>query len=177
MYSTLIAYLLWLVSGFGVLGFHRFYLGKFPTGLLWMLTGGLFTVGAIFDFFTLPRQVQEANIRQALLEQFRRQFTRGNPETQRGGWRYANDADHRVMDEKKGKEHPEQIILKLAKENKGILSISDVAMGVGITMEESKKLLESLVSRGFAELRVRKSGTLVYVITDMIDKDEPLEDM
>ncbi|MBN2048976.1 MAG: NINE protein, partial [Spirochaetales bacterium] len=27
MYSTLVAYLLWFVSGFGALGLHRFYLG------------------------------------------------------------------------------------------------------------------------------------------------------
>jgi len=43
-------------------------------------------------------------------------------------------------------------------------------------MEAAKKLLDTMVSKGFAELRVRKSGSLVYVIPDMMDKDEPLED-
>ncbi|MCH5208072.1 MAG: TM2 domain-containing protein [Oscillospiraceae bacterium] len=34
---------------FGTLGVHRFYEGKFKTGLLWLLTGGLFTIGWIVD--------------------------------------------------------------------------------------------------------------------------------
>ena len=51
MYNVAIAYLLWLFSGCGALGFHRFYLGKIPSGLLWMFTGGLGLVGAFYDFF------------------------------------------------------------------------------------------------------------------------------
>lgn len=55
------AYLLWLFSGFGVLGFHRFYLGKIGTGLLWMFTLGLGGFGALYDLFTLGRQVDVYN--------------------------------------------------------------------------------------------------------------------
>ncbi|MCH5204734.1 MAG: TM2 domain-containing protein [Oscillospiraceae bacterium] len=40
---------LFLCIFFGTLGIHRFYEGKFKTGLLWLLTGGLFTVGWIVD--------------------------------------------------------------------------------------------------------------------------------
>ena len=140
-----------------------------------MFTGGLGMFGSIYDFLTLPGQVREANLRNAL---FDRQYSRTNPTTgQTAGWRYADDAQHRVMNEKKhGKERPERVILKLAKENNGILSVSDVALGADIPIEEAKKCLDTLVSKGFAELRVRKSGTLAYVIPDMADKDEPLED-
>jgi len=70
MYSVGIAYLFWLFSGFGALGFHRFYLGKILTGLLWMCTGGLGMVGSVYDFLTLPGQVREANIRQAILDSY-----------------------------------------------------------------------------------------------------------
>ena len=172
MYSTLIAYLLWIVSGFGVLGFHRFYLGKIPTGLLWMFSGGLFGLGAIYDLITLPGQVREANMRKSLFDQIRRQFS-GEP----AATRYANDAEFRVVDGKNAdKERPEQQALKVARENKGIMTVSDVALGADIPMEAAKKLLDTMVSKGFAELRVRKSGSLVYVIPDMMDKDEPLED-
>ena len=62
-YSTVVAYALWALGGFGALGFHRFYMRKVPTGLLWMFTGGLGYVGAIYDFFTLSGQVHEANMR------------------------------------------------------------------------------------------------------------------
>ena len=178
MYSVFIAYLLWVLSGFGMLGFHRFYLGKFPTGLLWMCSFGLFFMGAIYDFFTLPRQVKEANLRKELFDQIRRQFsgqTSASPAGNRG-WHYAKDAEFRIVGEKEApKERPEQVILKLARENKGILTVSEVALGADIPMEEAKKLLEAMVTKGFAELRVRRTGTLVYVLPDMVDKDEPLE--
>ena len=127
-------------------------------------------VGAIYDFFTLPNQVQEANIRKALFDRDSRRESFLN-------WRYATDAQSRVVSSSNEKrDPPERAILKLAKENKGILTVSDVALGADIPIEEAKKLLETMVSKGFAELRVRKSGSLVYVITDMADKDEPLED-
>jgi len=174
MFNLAIAYVLWLLSGFGALGFHRFYLGKIPTGLLWMFTGGLGMVGSIYDFFTLPGQVREANFRKALIDQGNQVY---RPLGQPDNWRYANDAQYQMVGSKgHEKETPERAILKIAKENNGIVTVSDVSLGANISIDEAKKVLETLVSKGFAELRVRKSGSLVYVIPDMMDKDEPLED-
>jgi TM2 domain-containing membrane protein YozV len=52
----------WLLQTFlGVFGLHRFYLGKWPTGLLWLVTGGLFLVGWLYDFWTLNGQIDEIN--------------------------------------------------------------------------------------------------------------------
>ncbi|HOX92520.1 MAG TPA: TM2 domain-containing protein, partial [Spirochaetales bacterium] len=64
-YSVGIAYILWALGGFGALGLHRFYLGKVPTGVLWIATLGLGGVGCVYDFFTLGRQVEDANIHYA----------------------------------------------------------------------------------------------------------------
>lgn len=61
MKSKGVAYLLWLVSVFGALGFHRFYIGKIGTGLIWFLTGGLFFVGSIYDLFSLGSMVDQYN--------------------------------------------------------------------------------------------------------------------
>jgi TM2 domain-containing membrane protein YozV/predicted transcriptional regulator len=168
MYSTGLAYLLWLVSGFGALGFHRFYLGKIPTGLLWMCTGGLGMVGSIYDFFTLPGQVREANLRNAL-------FGRPSSVHIHGGqnWRNVSDGQARIVREK---ETVERTILRLAKQNKGILTASEVALESNISMDEAKKVLDTLVNKGFAELRVRQSGTLVYTLPELMDSDSPLED-
>jgi TM2 domain-containing membrane protein YozV len=59
MKSKGIAYLLWFFFGF--LGIHRFYLGKTGSGLLYLLTGGLFALGWIYDLFTLGEQVDQVN--------------------------------------------------------------------------------------------------------------------
>ncbi len=52
----------WLLLTFlGAFGIHRFYLGKWLTGLLWLVTGGLFGLGVLYDFWTLNEQISIAN--------------------------------------------------------------------------------------------------------------------
>lgn len=55
----------WLLFGFlGVLGIHRFYMGKWGTGILYLLSGGLLGLGLIYDLFTLNAQISELNYQQ-----------------------------------------------------------------------------------------------------------------
>ena len=52
----------WIFLTFlGFLGVHRFYIGKWGTGILYLLTLGLFGLGVIYDFWTLNAQVSELN--------------------------------------------------------------------------------------------------------------------
>lgn len=54
----------WLLHTFlGYLGAHRFYMGKIGTGLIWLLTLGVFGFGWLYDFFTLNEQVDAENRR------------------------------------------------------------------------------------------------------------------
>lgn len=52
----------WILLTFlGYFGIHRFYLGKWLSGLLYLLTVGLVGLGVLYDFWTLNEQVSERN--------------------------------------------------------------------------------------------------------------------
>lgn len=55
------AYVLWCLSFFGILGFHRLYLRKYGTAVIWFFTGGVFGLGSLIDLFTLGMQVEQYN--------------------------------------------------------------------------------------------------------------------
>jgi hypothetical protein len=153
-YSVPVAYFLWLVSGCGALGFHRFYLGKTGTGILWFCSGGLGMVGAVYDFFTLTRQVEEANM-QATMREALELEARGSLPRPR---------DMRKPDS------IEKVILRTAKKNNGAVTAGEVALEGDFGVEEAKKALDKLVSTGNAEMRVRSSGVVVYVFPEFLSE-------
>ena len=52
----------WILLTFlGLFGVHRMYLGKWVTGVLYLLTGGLLGIGYIYDYWTLNDQLSLAN--------------------------------------------------------------------------------------------------------------------
>jgi len=60
-YDYNLAWLLLVIPPLGVWGVHRFYQGKILTGILWLLTFGLFGVGIVYDVLTLNEQINELN--------------------------------------------------------------------------------------------------------------------
>lgn len=145
-YNLAVAYLLWLFSGCGILGFHRFYLGKVPTGLLWLCTGGLAGIGAIYDFFTLSRQVWERNaLMGARYEAVSAATPRNIP---------VNAAPPESL---------EHVILRTARKNGGAVTAGEIALEADVGIETARKELDRLAAASHAELRVRSSGVVVYV--------------
>lgn len=54
--------LAWIFLTFlGIFGVHRFYLGKYATGIIYFFTGGFFLIGLLYDMWTLNQQVNDAN--------------------------------------------------------------------------------------------------------------------
>ena len=155
MYSTGIAYFLWLISGVGALGFHRFYLGKWGSGLLFMVTGGLGGLGSFYDLLTLPLQVREANLRLAYREVIHDRYAQRQPR------KFTSEFKTSMRDEIK-KDSLERVILKTAKDNQGIVTPSEVAIESGMSIDQAKNALEKLVGKGHADIRVSKSGSMVY---------------
>ena len=144
-YSLGIAYLLWAIGGFGTLGLHRFYLSRHGTGLLWLLTGGVFWIGALVDLFRLPTLVQDAA-------------------------RAASDRTALPEREAPVQETLEQAILRVAKASGGLVSPAEVATRGNWSLDETRAGLDEMVTKGYAEQRATRSGTppLVYVIPEFL---------
>ncbi|HEX5677790.1 MAG TPA: TM2 domain-containing protein [Alcanivorax sp.] len=53
----------WILLTFlGIFGLHRFYMGKWITGIIYLLTGGLFLIGILYDYWTLNEQISSKNM-------------------------------------------------------------------------------------------------------------------
>ena len=152
MYSEGIAYLLWILSGFGAIGLHRFYLGRIGSGLLYLFTGGLFMIGGIADFFYIPTMVREANLSYRY-----REILYGRMEDQRP-----------LPEARKPKESVEKTILKTAKKNGGMVTPAEVALEGDVSIDAAQKHLEKLAANGFAEMRIRKTGGIVFCFPEFL---------
>ncbi|MDY6905146.1 MAG: TM2 domain-containing protein [Thermodesulfobacteriota bacterium] len=50
-----------LLTFLGLFGIHRFYMGKWVTGIVYLLTGGIFGLGFLYDLWTLNGQISDIN--------------------------------------------------------------------------------------------------------------------
>ena len=50
-----------LLTFLDLLGLHRFYLGKWVTGIIYLCTAGLLGIGYLYDFWTLNDQITVVN--------------------------------------------------------------------------------------------------------------------
>ncbi len=54
----------WILLTFlGLFGIHRFYMGKWVAGIVYLLSGGIFGIGYLYDLCTLNDQVSLINSR------------------------------------------------------------------------------------------------------------------
>ncbi len=52
----------WILLTFlGLFGVHRFYMGKWVTGILYLVSGGIFGIGYLYDLWTLNDQISIIN--------------------------------------------------------------------------------------------------------------------
>jgi TM2 domain-containing membrane protein YozV len=155
MYDIGKAYLFWLLSLVGLSGVHRLYLGKIGSGILWIFTGGLFGIGALYDLVTLPAQVREANMRA-----YYRAAVAGQAPV-----RLTMPADQAEAAAPR-RESLERVILKCARRNAGYVTASEAALEGDISLDAAKTALDKLAAKGFAEMRIRTNGVVVYVFPE-----------
>ena len=145
MKDTGIAYLLWFFAGW--FGIHKFYLEKPGIGILYIFTFGLFGIGMIYDLFTLPRQVREANI---LLTG--KQHNLGFPT------KSAKNVKPKPLSEKE----KEKIVLLTAKKYGGRITPMEIAAESDLSIDEADGILKKISGKGYADIKVSNSGQIFY---------------
>ncbi|MGB7085716.1 MAG: TM2 domain-containing protein [Phormidesmis sp.] len=149
---TAVSYLFWVawLSGFG--GLHRLYNGKVATGILWMCTWGLFGVGQLVDLALIPKMAEE---RSRQLRNRKHQLGKfDTPALVKNGPPQAPSLTLKI--------------LKLAKRNRGRLTVTDCVLETEATFAEVEAQLKELVKSGYAFVTNDvTSGVVVYEIPEL----------
>ena len=150
MKSKGVAYLLWLFLG--LIGVHKFYIGKVGMGVLYLFTGGLFGIGWFIDLFTLGNQVDLANALQ----------------NGRSGNVTQNQAQNVVVNVTAPSGTTESVKVSAEKqiliftENKPIVSVKEILTGTQLELDEIETTIQKLVDKGMAKELVDESGKVKY---------------
>jgi TM2 domain-containing membrane protein YozV len=141
-----IAYILLIFAGLS--GAHHFYLGRPGKGLLYLCTGGLFSLGWLYDLFTLGRQVDEAN-------------TRIYGSAFPGSRTFVIHHEQGMRPSEMAGYSAEKQILMLSSHSP-VLTVREVVAGTSLDVEEAEAALAKLSDRGIARLRVDSEGKASY---------------
>jgi hypothetical protein len=152
-YSPGVAFGLWCVCLFGLAGMHRFYLRKPVTGVIWLLTWGLFGIGQFVDLLRLRDMVEDENI----LTEGRHQRALA-----RGESRAALPPAREPIEDLR------QSLLKAAAARGGSISVTQGVLATGKSFEEVEEALDAMAKKGYADIdNDPSSGVVVYKFGDL----------
>lgn len=151
MYKDGIGYGLWCLFLFGLGGVHRIYLGKYGTGILWLLTWGLFGIGQFIDLFRMKGLVRDANIREGYIPH-PRLAERLQPSPR------PSSAPQLAP-----QQNVQQVLLRAAQSNGGALTVTQGVVATGLTFEQVEEVLRDMVAKGYVDVdNAPNSGVVVY---------------
>lgn len=157
--SLNVAYLLSLLGFAGFAGIHRFYLGKYVSGAFYLITGGWFGIGTIYDLITMPRLVGQTNRLNYIEERMEDEDEN------------ADERHFSTPERPREAQSLEHLVFILAEENQGVLSTAQLALESGIQAEQAKEELDRLVDKGLAAHGQRRNGLNVYVFLEFLTPD------
>lgn len=148
VYKDILGYGLWCLCLAGVCGAHRIYMGKWGTGILWLLTFGLAGVGQLVDLFRMKALIRDSNVRKGYIPHpmlAARAAGSASPAA------LPKPADLRL------------VLLQAAEKKGGELTVTQGVMASGKSFEEVEKCLRDMVHQGYVDVdNAPGSGVIVY---------------
>ena len=152
MYKDSIGYALWCLIFVGLGGVHRIYLGKYGTGILWLLTWGLFGIGQFIDLFRMKGLVRESNVREGYLP---------HPRLARQ-W-IATPAPAPPLPTEPDDRRIMKALLTVAEKHGGRLTVTQGVAATGLSFSEVEKVLREMVVEGYVDVdNEPHTGVVVY---------------
>ena len=155
-YRDGIGFALWCLIFVGLGGLHRIYMGKYGTGILYLLTGGLFGVGQFVDLFRMRRLIADSNVREgyALHPRVAQQMLMGQ-QTSPASAPAKRTKPLRIQ------------LLEAAIVRGGQISVTEGVAATGAGFEEVEDTLRSLVASGYVDVdNAPGSGVVIYRFTE-----------
>jgi TctA family transporter len=159
------AFGLWLACLFGLCGIHRFYLNRPGTGILYLLTFGLFGIGQLVDLFRIPGIVRDENNKALAFEALAEK--RALASLQRQALLPAAALSVPVVTE-----DPEELmrrtLLTAASKHGGKLSVTQGVMATGKSFEVVEAALDAMAKSGYVGIdNDIDTGAVVYTFGEL----------
>ena len=146
LYKDLLGYGLWCLCLAGVCGAHRIYMGKWGTGLLWLVTFGLLGVGQLVDLFRMKTLIRDSNVRKGYIPHPRLAARGSAPPAA-----LPKPTDLKL------------VLLQAAERKGGELTVTQGVMASGESFEEVEKCLRDMVDQGYVDVdNAPGTGVIVY---------------
>lgn len=167
MYKTSVGYALWCLFFVGLGGVHRIYLGKYGTGILWLLTAGLFGIGQFIDLFRMSQLVRDSNVRDGYLPHPR--YAHMLPDPSAGpaiGNGKKVPADREASEG--GRDAVMRELLAAAEEHGGAISVTQGVAATGLSFGEVEEVLTDMLASGYVDVDNHpETGVVVYRFTEL----------
>lgn len=150
-HSRGVAFVLWMAGFFGLAGIHRFYLGRPVSGIIYLLTLGLFGFGQLIDLFLLPGMVEEENMKRAALRALAEKRALRGP------------SQPALPSMSQSLEKMRISLVQAAAQYDGKLSVTQGVMATGKSFEQVEQALDEMVKSGYVDVtNDEKTGVVVY---------------